>query len=126
MHASQVQSILHASLSNPKWILICMSGWRVIFCPAMHLSMQNAYACPYAWCVGLTLRTLHWIVSYLCSPISYVFLDANGSVPICQVYDQIYVVMYFDHGYLLSFGDWCCWQLKIGVFPDLLDELTFC
>jgi hypothetical protein len=29
-----------------------------VFYPAMHLTMQNAYACPYARCVGLSLRSV--------------------------------------------------------------------
>jgi hypothetical protein len=29
------------------------------FYPAVHLSMQNAYTCPYAWCAGLNLMSRH-------------------------------------------------------------------
>jgi hypothetical protein len=48
MDAGLLQSKMHDSLSyNPKWMLVCMPGWRGIFCPNMYMSMQNAYGCPY-------------------------------------------------------------------------------
>jgi hypothetical protein len=53
---------MHASLSYlAKWMLKCMLGWRGNFGPAMHMGMQNAYACPYALLIGLSLG---WFLSW--------------------------------------------------------------
>jgi hypothetical protein len=57
MHAAPGASKMYASLSYlAKWMLKCMLGWRGNFGPAMHMGMQNAYACPYAPLIGLSLR----------------------------------------------------------------------
>jgi hypothetical protein len=56
MYVDQVQFILHASFSSDlKWILIYI---LVIFCPAIHLSMQTAYACMVRWALNNVLRKI--------------------------------------------------------------------
>jgi hypothetical protein len=46
-------SLIQSKMHNDLYVRL-----ESVFYPAMHLTMQNVYACPYARCVGLSLRSV--------------------------------------------------------------------